>query len=169
MSKIFEPTVVRGLIGQWKHRKLLPLFMMCALAVTSVSAGTAAAALGGTGTPGGTPLAVTSGPSHIRTINATLPKSALSPDAVTPLAASVSFRFFWGAFNGCVRLNLSGVPVTAGQAVVASATESDGAAQEFIGNATITTNNVAVVNNGVSVLVCVNWSSPLNVWVHYLA
>ena len=82
--------------------------------------------------------------------------------------AAVSYRHYWGAKNGQWTLTLNGLPVTAGQAVAVSATESDGAGGEFVGAARITVHNVSVGNGVVTVRVNIEWGSPINVWLHYL-
>ena len=88
---------------------------------------------------------------------------------IAPMAASLSTRFYWGAKNGAWILTLNGLPVTAGQAVAVTATESDGAGQEFIGSASIDVQNVAVGDGWVAARVVINWPTPINVWLHYLA
>jgi hypothetical protein len=158
----------------WKLGNLVPLFALSALAVTVLATGSASAAPSGgavAGTVGGRPLDVTSGTSNVPTISATLPAgTAVKPAGASPMAASWSFRWYFGVFNGCKRLDLYNAPVSPGQAVMVSATESDGAGNEIIGAATYTVHNVAVRGDGVILtFVCVDWNYPLNVWLHYLA
>jgi hypothetical protein len=121
---------------------------------------------GAVGQPGpagvAVPAAVSSGSSKDNVATATI--TGVRAAAIGQL----SLRFYWGTRNGCWNLNLSGLPVFAGQAVVASATESDGASNEFVGAATMTVSNVSVINGTVSVHVCIGWDTPINLWIHYL-
>lgn len=63
-----------------------------------------------------------------------------------------------------------GAPVTAGQPVTTSAAEAAGArpSAEFIGDAHIYTETVAVVNSAVLVRVHTGWGAPLDLCLHYV-
>ncbi|NBE83341.1 hypothetical protein [Micromonospora rubida] len=95
-------------------------------------------------------------------------KLPTATDTVDFLAMAGGYTHYWGARNNCWNLNLNGLPVTPRYPVTVSATEVDGAGNEFIGPAEITVHNVAVWNGGVSARVCVNWGSPIYVNVHYV-
>jgi hypothetical protein len=129
-----------------------------ATADATVGSGAAATTVG---------TASTSGAAHDQQASAVYSgKSAGGPGAT---AASVSLRFYWGARNGTWILCLSGLAVGPGQSVTVSATEADGAGNEFIGSAAYQVQNVAVSSGRVCTRVIINWSSPINVWLHYLA
>jgi hypothetical protein len=133
----------------------------------SATNGTADATIGSEAAATAVGTANTSGASHDQQASAVYSgKSASGPGAT---AASVSLRFYWGAKNGTWILCLNGLAVGPGQAVAVSATEADAAGNEFIGSAAYQVQNVAVSSGRVCTRVIINWSSPINVWVHYLA
>jgi hypothetical protein len=114
------------------------------------------------------PVNTTSAPSQVRQDSKEIPSTALTNDGRSTLAA-VSQRVYWGLKNGEWILSVTGLPVTAGQAVMVSATESDGAGNEQIGAARISIYNVAVANGQVVVFLNIASGSPVNLWLHYLA
>jgi hypothetical protein len=95
--------------------------------------------------------------------------TARTDGAHPALAGTVSLRFFWGLRTGDCILSLTGLPVTAGQAVMVSATDSDGAGNEQIGPERTTIYNVAVVDGQVVVFLNITSPRPINLWLHYLA
>jgi hypothetical protein len=145
-------------------KKLLSLLGLSAVVATMLVAGPAAAAPD-TGSAA-KPIAATSGAPTVRQDWAQAAAPLRATGASTQ--AAVSSRFYWGARNGWWVLNLSGLGVVPGQAITVSGTESDGAGNEIIGAAHISTYNVSVTNNVVSILIFIDWGSPINVWVHYV-
>jgi len=87
---------------------------------------------------------------------------------VTSQALKAGTTHNWGAKRGWWILNLNGLPVTAGQAVTVSATEIDGAGNEFIGGAPTYCQNVAVTQNRVSARCLFDWGTPIQVRLHYV-
>lgn len=142
-----------------------------ALSALALAAAVVALALGATGPAsaadagGPEPAKVaTSGPAKDSRATATAAPTGRSTAAV----GAVSYRHYWGAKNGQWILTLNGLPVTAGQAVAVTVSESDGAGNEFIGDARMTIHNVAVGDGWVAVRVNIEYGSPLNIWLHYL-
>lgn len=95
-------------------------------------------------------------------------KVGKTSDTVETIVMAGGYTHFWGQWQGCTDMTLWGVPVPARHPVAVSASQRDNAGNEFIGSAWITVDNVAVGNNVVTARICVNWSSPLLLDVHYV-
>lgn len=102
-----------------------------------------------------------SGAPSVRTVSANL--SSQAGDAQTMSGTT----YDWGNRNGWWILNLSGMPVVAGQSVTVSATEVSSTGSEFIGSAHIHCENVSVTQGKVSALCLFDWGSPIHVRLHY--
>jgi hypothetical protein len=88
--------------------------------------------------------------------------------AGTEATAQTGATCTWTPRNQWWRLRCSNLPVVAGQAVVASVSEIDAFGNEFIGDARISTYNVAVENGAVTVRVFIDWPTPLAVRTHFV-
>lgn len=87
---------------------------------------------------------------------------------VTAAAGSLAYTHNWGYRSGWWQLRLSGLPVTAGQAVTVSASECGSVGAEWIGAARTSVYNVAVENGAVSTRVYVDSSSLYGLCLHYV-
>jgi len=128
-------------------KKVFTLSAVAGLAAVLLAGGAAASA--GTGD--------TSGPSKLPVIHADL--------QVSPQAGGSTVYF--PPMMGCNLLTVS-APVLGGFPVAVSASETDASFNEYIGSATISVANVAVTNGQIMAQVCVNWSAPLRIAVHYV-
>ncbi|WP_157357553.1 hypothetical protein [Amycolatopsis nigrescens] len=90
--------------------------------------------------------------------------------AQTSTAATFAQTQCRGGVTDGALFNWYGAPVVAGQAVVTSAAEANlpSGGGEFIGDAHVYTESVAVVDNAVLARVHTGWGLPLNVCVHYV-
>jgi|SRR5882757_750886 len=132
-------------------------------ALAGVLGGAALVGVAVTGANAASPAAPTTPAGHSHPVRMNVPA------VVTPNAVSWSTRACWSGIQGITRLVIN-APVTAGQPVVASATELDANGNtEFIGLASIPVENVAVTNGIINTVVDANWGSPINVCVHYIA
>jgi|tagenome__1003787_1003787.scaffolds.fasta_scaffold19913751_1 hypothetical protein len=85
--------------------------------------------------------------------------SGVKPSAIS--AAGFCFRWNWGYRNGWWRLSLNYGSITAATQVFVSISEHDAYGNPFIGSAHYTVHNVAPYNNGVAIVIYVDWGSPI--------
>jgi hypothetical protein len=119
-------------------------------AIAGVLGGAALVGVAVTGANAASPAAPTTPAGHSHPVRMNVPA------VVTPNAVSWSTRACWSGIEGITRLVIN-APVTAGQPVVASATELDANGNtEFIGLASIPVENVAVTNGIINTVVDAN-------------
>lgn len=83
-------------------------------------------------------------------------------------AASIGYTHYWGNRAGWWKLRLTGMPVSAGQAVAVSVSECSGVGVEWMGDARFSVYNVVVENGVVTTRVFVDSGSALGLCAHYV-
>lgn len=85
------------------------------------------------------------------------------------IGTGFAYRHDWGDWRGQVILRLNWDFVNANTRVFVSIAEGAGGGGKFIGNARYTVHNVAPRPGGVDIWVNIEWSSPIRLYVDYLA